>query len=426
MEALAQALSTDKKDYSSFSNDLEGVRLRLSAFAAKNAFEICEQLGRDEEKVQQIFPCSALQEGMILRFINSDDAPYFVAFTLELNIGIDLEALKNAWDAVRKSTDILRTCFCDTPDGYAQVILKDNNIDWATIGIIRDQDIQETVENERLQIAQLNKKLRQPPIHFRVIYTPSRTVLLLTIFHALYDGISMPLILGDVEKAYHNQYYRRPSQFSHVLPHILSCNLEEADNFWKQKLGSNQFSPFPRLSTGKQGDITVKRSIKASELMIEEGCKIYGCTAQSLFQATWASVLAPYVGNNVTFGVVISGRTLPLDYIEDTIGPIFNTIPCLFQLEEPHTWRDLVRQAHEFNAESIPYHHTPLRLIRKWLSVPPGREVINSLFVYRKVTKIVTTTTFPLWELLDSSTSVDVSEVMPFINLHISNMHACS
>ena len=387
------------------------MHLRLSAFATKNAFEICEQLGIGEEKVQQIFPCSALQEGMILRFISSDDAPYFVAFALELNTGIDLEALKNAWDTVRKSTDILHTCFCDTSDGYAQVILKDTSIDWASTGIIKDEDIQETVENERFRLTRLNKKLQQPPIHFTVMYTRSRTILLLNIFHALYDGISMPLILGDVEKAYHNQYHRRPSQFSHVLPHILSCNFGEAENFWKQKLRSNHFSPFPRLSTQKQRDITVKRSIKASGRMIEEGCKIYGCTAQSLLQAAWASVLASYVGNDVTFGVVISGRTLPIDNIEGTIGPIFNTIPCFLQLKEPHTWRDLVRQAHKFNAESIPYHHTPLRLIRKWLSVPPGREVFDSLFVYRKVTeKSKANTTFPLWKLLDSSTSIDVSE----------------
>ena len=345
---------------------------------------------------------------MILRFINSDDAPYFVAFALELNIGIDLEALKNAWDRVRKSIDILRTCFCDTSDGYAQVVLKDTSIDWSSIGIIKDQDIHEAVENERLQLARLNRKLQQPPIHFRVMYTPSRTILLLNIFHALYDGISVPLILGDVEKAYHNQYYRRPNQFSDILPHILSCNLENAENFWKQKLGYNQFSPFPRLSTRKQKDIIVRRPIKASGLMIEEGCKTYGCTAQSLFQAAWASVLAPYVGNNVTFGVVISGRTLPLENIESTIGPIFNTIPCFLQLREPHTWRDLVRQAHKFNAESIPYHHTPLRLIRKWLSVPPGKEVFDSLFVYRRGTEKVKATMFPLWKLLDSSTSVDV------------------
>jgi len=359
--------------------------------------------------VQKILPCSALQEGMILRFIDSDDSLYFVSFAFELTSHVDIERLKEAWTTVIKSTDILRTCFCDTADGYAQVVLKEATVNWASLGISQDNQLGELLEKEKHSLARLNRSLQEPPIYFRVVRTPSRTILGLSIFHGLYDGNSIPTILRDVEDAYNSKYQPRPCQFSDVVPHIMACDLKEAEIFWKKHLQAKQFLPFRRLDGRGQKDFTLQRPIAISGIMVDEGCKQFGCTAQSLVQAAWATVLASYIGKEVTFGVVVSGRTLPLDEVEGAIGPVFNTVPCFLQLKGSTTWRELVKQAHSFNAESIPYHHTPLRLIRKWVSLSPGREIFESLFVYQRVSDEDSATTSPLWKFMQSKADVDVS-----------------
>ena len=397
-------------------NHLEDVQQKLSAFSCKNSFEVCEQLGIGQDKVQQILPCSALQEGMILRFIDSDDPLYFVLFTFDLTSHTDIERLKEAWTTVIRSTDILRTCFCDTSDGYAQVVLKEVTINWNSLGITQDSQLEELLGKEKNSLARSNRSLQEPPIYFRIVHTPSRTILALNIFHGLYDGNSIPLILRDVEEAYNSKYRPRLCQFSDVVPHIMACDLKEAEVFWKKHLQAKQFLPFRRLDWREKKDFTLQRPMAISGIMVDEGCKQFGCTAQSLVQAAWATVLASYIGKEVTFGVVVSGRTLPLDKVEGAIGPVFNTVPCFIQLKGPTTWRELVKQAHLFNAESIPYHHTPLRLIRKWLSLTPGCEIFESLLVYQRVLDKDSTTTSPLWRLMQCKADVDVSHAFPLGN----------
>ncbi|KAF8420669.1 hypothetical protein EV426DRAFT_239732 [Tirmania nivea] len=404
---LARALSETSDANHNMANNLEDVRQKLSAFSSKNSFEVCEQLHIGPDKVQQILPCSALQEGMILRFIDSDDSLYFVSFAFELTSHTDIERLKEAWTTVIKSTDILRTCFYDTTDGYAQVILKETTVNWVAMDIAEDGQLEELLQKEKNSLARFNKSLREPPIYFLVVRTPSRTILALNIFHGLYDGNSIPIILRDVEDAYNIKYQPRLCQFSDVVPHIMACDLKEAEIFWKKHLQTKQFLSFRRLDERRQKDFTLQFPMAISGTMVDEGCKQFGCTAQSLVQAAWATVLASHIGKEVTFGVVVSGRTLSLDGVEGAIGPVFNTVPCFLQLTRSTTWRELVKQAHSFNAESIPYHHTPLRLIRKWLSLSPGREIFESLFVYQRVFDEHSATTTPLWRPMQSKAEVD-------------------
>lgn len=360
------------------------------------------------DTVQKILPCSPLQEGMILRFIDSDDSPYFVSFILEITANINIEKLKEAWAAVINSTDILRTCFCATADGYAQIIRKSTNVNWAIVDIPQDHQLDEFMANEKNKLARLNRDLREPPIYFTVFRTPSRVLLALNIFHALYDGNSIPLLLRDVEDAYCHQYKPRLCQFPDVMPYILACDLKEAEIFWKGHLKLRRFIPLPRSENDTTEDCIIQLPINVSGSMLDEGCKVYNCTTQSLVQAAWATVLASYIGTDVNFGVVVSGRTLPLENIEDTIGPVFNTVPCFLQPSSSRTWRGLVGQAHAFNSESIPYHHTPLRLIRKWLSLSPGKAIFEALFIYQKVSDDSETDS-ALWKSLESNVDIDVS-----------------
>ena len=405
---LAEALSENKNVDLNQIATLEAVNQKLSAFSNKNSYEVCEQLGVEQENVKQILPCSALQEGMILRFIDSDDPLYFVSFAFELPAGLNVEALRNAWITVTNSTDILRTCFCETSDGYAQVILNEAPIDWTTMDIDNDRHLGDILEKERNSLSRLNRQLHEPPIYFKIIHTPSKLVLALNIFHALYDGNSLPLILKDVEDAYYSKFSPRPTQFSDVIPHILSCDLNEAEAFWKKLLHSKRLATFPGQVQQEKRSFTLQQPLSISGHMIDDGSKVYGCTAQSLVQAAWASVLAPYIGNEVIFGVVVSGRTLPVDEVEGIIGPIFNTIPFHLHLSESTTWKSLVQQAHTLNADCIPYHHTPLRLIRKWLALPPERQVFDTLFVYQRTPRQHEATN-PLWKPIESINDVDVS-----------------
>lgn len=308
------------------------------------------------------------------------------------------------------STGVLRTSFCETSDGYAQVVLKESQVQWREILVRSQEGVQNVISEEMAKHVGKNEDLHQTPLYLLLLRTPSKCILVVNIFHALYDGNSLPFILSDVQNAYRNLFKPRPHQFSDIVGHMLSVDLDGARIFWEASLAKSKPTSFPeRFGSLVDGDHLVRLKPKIATEDIEKLCRKLSCTSQAVFQAAWVAVLYPYLGPQFAFGVVVSGRSLPLENIDDTIGPLFNTIPCYLDVENILTWEELVQKAHRFNSESITYHHTPLHLINKWMHVSAGKPLFDTLFVYQKDMTHESTNEPSLWESINSSTVADVS-----------------
>lgn len=354
---------------------------------------------------------------MIVRFLDSEGPLYYNSFLLSLGASTDTALLRAAWNTVVRSTGILRTCFCETSDGYAQVVLKKSQVQWREVVVRSQQDVQNIISEEMTNHVSKNEDLHQTPLYLLLLRTPSKCILVVNIFHALYDGNSLPLILDDVQRAYRNKFKPRSHQFSDIIGHILSVDLVKAREFWETSLAKSHPTSFPRNSgLPVDGDYLVQLKPKLVIEDVEKFCRKLNCTPQSVFQAAWASVLYTCLGPQSVFGIVVSGRSLPLENIDDTIGPLFNTIPCYLDIENTPTWEKLVQEAHCFNSESITYHHTPLHLINKWMGVSVENPLFDTLFVYQKNLTDGNTAEPPLWELIDSSTTADVSRPRIFLS----------
>ncbi|KAG0133500.1 hypothetical protein HOY82DRAFT_640839 [Tuber indicum] len=384
----------------------ESMKQNLSAFANRNTFEVYERLSLSPGDVESIAPCTALQEGMIARFLDSGKPLYYNSFPMVIGSPNKIGRIRNAWAQVIRSTGVLRTCFCETPDGYAQVVLKNPEMQWEEIST-SDNTAQITILDKLDRHADLNRDLHKVPLYLFVVETPKRTILVLNIFHALYDGSSLPLILQDVQMAYHGQYEPRPHQFVDIVGHLLSVDTAKARTFWEKTLAGVTPCGFPEApGVPDDADHVVQLASKTSITSVETICKRIGCTPQAVYQAAWASVLSGYIGPRPVFGLVVSGRSIPLENIEQTIGPLFNTIPSTLNLENALSWEELIREAHRFYSESIPYHHTPLRLINKWMRATAQRPLFDTLFVYQKG-ETTNSDLGSLWELLGSTASAD-------------------
>lgn len=362
---------------------LEVARQKVAAFANKNTFGICEGLQLRLENIGRVLPCTSLQEGMIVRFLDSDMPLYFNSFPMVLGPVTDVRVLRKAWQDVAQATDMLRTCFCETPDGYAQVVLRESLILWEEVDIT-NEDFQGVASRGLLRTANQNKNLHSPPVSVLIIWTPTKCVLSLNIFHALYDGNSLPLILEDVQRAYLGSFTPRPTQFGDVVAHLLSTDLKEAEKFWKVQVQPTQPLQLGPLDNKASGDHCEELTLEFNGDELDGLCRSLQCTPQAIFQAAWAAALSAYGGAVVTLGIVVSGRSLPLDDIEGVVGPTFNTIPASFGVGGASSWETLVKAIHQFNSASLPFHHTPLRLIHKWLRRTSEHPLFDTLFVYQK------------------------------------------
>jgi hypothetical protein len=418
VKQLAAELSNGENNSSEELARTGSINQKLTAFANKGSFEVCEHLNLEPDQIEAIVPCTALQEGMILRFIDSEKPLYYNSFSFSLTKRTDTNLLHSAWDAVVKSTGVLRTCFCETSDGYAQVVLRDSEVQWREINV-KNENSQSVITGEMMEHISMNRDLHQTPLYLLLLRTPSRIILVVNIFHALYDGNSLPLIFQDVQRAYRNQLKPRTHHFHEIVGHILSVDMDGASKFWKSTLAEAKPSNFPQL-TQSAADIDQLVQFKPKIVIedVEKCCKKLNCTPQSVFQAAWANTLSPYLGTQFAFGIVVSGRSLPIDGVEDTIGPMFNTIPCSLDVKNASSWEKLIQQAHNFNSESITYHHTPLRLINKLMHATSEKPLFDTLFVYQKVPGSDDSTEAPIWNIMESSAVADVSH----LNLYNRNM----
>ena len=150
------------------------------------------------DQIQDVFPCTPVQEGLLALAAKSPD--YYTATEFfVLCEEVDLDRLHFAWDAVAAETAIPRTRIIDLPSlGLCQVVVEAPT-SWKTSYVLSS-----AAGSQKLGIG-LGTALTRWVL---VAERNGQRSLVWTIHHALRNGWSMPLILQQVERAYYHQGLR--------------------------------------------------------------------------------------------------------------------------------------------------------------------------------------------------------------------------
>lgn len=164
----------------------------------------------------------------------------------------------------------------------------------------------------------------QPPLYLHLM-TNSETkenVLVVIMHHALYDGITVSILLDLVQRAYHEESHETPAQFSNMLPHVLKEE-RHGTSFWLRKLRHlENVKNIPRLDDGPEGiSYASSTDVEVDKAAVEAIQRNAGVTVQAIAQVAFAKLLAVLTGSrDVVFGHVVSGRSIP--GAEDVLGPM--------------------------------------------------------------------------------------------------------
>ncbi|KAI9815347.1 MAG: NRPS [Pycnora praestabilis] len=405
---LAKALSECEVYKKGVDKSVKAAHQNIAAFAHRFTHAVSKSLHVNKTEIESISPCTALQEGMISRAQESDRPLYFGAFYFELSSDVRLDRLRDAWGKVINAVPILRTIFVLTLDGYAQVVLEGLELPWRECNVSSEADIDSLVKYRYNEWWTQNRELTKRPLEIFTIRSPKRSIMCLHIFHGLYDGISLPLMMHRVAIEHHqeaNTAYGPP--YPDTLAHGPLRQTDGAKELWMQHLAGSQHRSMPSLlSQPSQKDSAV--SLGVNDLgKLETVRRSLSVTLQALIQACWISVLQPYLGNSFTIGVVVSGRSIDFEGADMAIGPMFNTIPLHTTLDPKETWSDLVTKCHDYNTTALPYQHTPLRDIMKWCRRTPDTPLFDTLFVFQKVVEDFPANINRLWTPLRSDSTAD-------------------
>jgi aryl carrier-like protein len=348
---------------------------------------------------------------MISKALKNESFVYFASFRYLLSTTVELAKLRAAWTIALESIQILRTRFIQTVDGYVQVALHNAELPWIETSISNHNEKDRVFLNQLEQWRAQNRSDFIRPFEVVILRTPEQAFLSLNIFHGLYDGNSLPMLLKCVYGYYQGDKDVIPGPpFQDVLPFGPLLSMPNAKNFWTGVVSSERVHRIPANFTqvlSKSG--TSKAAAIFRDLQeLENTRKKLGVTHQAVVQACLAVVLRKYYHGLIPLGLVASGRSINFEGADQVIGPMFNTIPFEMKINPTETWHSLAERCHKFNIAALPFQHTPLRDIQKWCKVPAEKQLFDFLFVFQKETaEAAKSDCNELWKLVDDRSDAD-------------------
>ncbi|KAK5624973.1 hypothetical protein RRF57_000689 [Xylaria bambusicola] len=316
----------------------------------KAAMDQC-RVNRDQ--IEDIYPCTALQEGLI-SLSAKISGMYIARFKYLIPPETDIPRFQRAWNQVVHANSILRTRIIQSGDnGTFQVVLKDIP-QWKFFKTADEQD--DDSEHEAMALGSQLLHLSMAPSedgsgshHFHLI-----------IHHSLYDGWSFRLIWKQVLEAYqgHELLSRPFNRFIRDVGQIEGCQ-----EFWKDRMGNLnavQFPALPHVDYSLNPTQSFSHPIK--NLPKSKGAH----TLATMIQLSWAIVLSHYTdSDDVVFGVTFDGRSAAFNDITEITGPTIATVPVRVRLNSEKTVEDSLLELQEQTIAMIPFLQYGLRNISR-------------------------------------------------------------
>lgn len=367
--AAAIAAKTSNKDNAGLSvlpfellNSTSGISGFLS--------DISRQYPISKDAIEDVFPASPLQEGMIAISM-IDPKAYMLRKVFKMGSDLDVARFQSAWDLVVQKNQILRTRFVPTPDaGFVQVILEDK-IKWRSEVNLK-QYLEQDLEEGLVYGA--------PPLRFAL--TDDRHFIF-SAHHATYDGWSLPLILNQVQSAYNHGHCPDTAPFNTFIKHLQSTDTQSSQSYWADQLSGPRPTTFPDLpSPSYRPSVrgTVQHQINMPNA---ENSAILKTT---ILRAAWALLLARYTDSeDVVFGMTLSGRNSAVTGIDAMIGPTITTVPVRMAMAPNLTISEFLAQAQQQSTNMIPHEHFGLQNIASINSDCSRAIEFQNLFVIQPV-----------------------------------------
>ncbi|KAL4811941.1 hypothetical protein BDW67DRAFT_189164 [Aspergillus spinulosporus] len=329
----------------------EDLQSRLQSFDQRNRIFCAEFLDVPPDTIQEVLPTTATQSGMLTSFLRSSanksyEKPTYIYHTvLPLESRTDIAKLKKAWFDVISNYDSFRTVFCMVDDElapFAQCILTAEGVstrDWDVYTSPNERSAEKDIIDRALRDAEESITLKRPPWKLSFVQSSTKSIVILSMFHGIFDGGSLQLVLQDVSSVYSGNTLPQRTSLTHIIKHHFQADHASTSSFWTEYLQGYSHLPFPSLTPhrapAQNSTGCVEVTSKLSHGALKQLSKSIGSTPLSVLQAAWGAVILSYTATpdqDVTMGSVMSGRLDPAS--RDCIGPTFTITPSRISIQQ--------------------------------------------------------------------------------------------
>ncbi|XWX00486.1 hypothetical protein V2A60_008506 [Cordyceps javanica] len=351
-------------------------------FEARHKAQCLKSLGLESQHVESILPATTSQAVTLASYLLTADVDgassipglkaYIQHTIFHVRPDLSAENVITSWVRVLSRYDIMRAVFVPADDDvtpFAQCILASDHasamVKPYTYTVDNDNNVQDAITKAQ-EDANNAITLQEPPRRLSVIQTPTRTIVLFSILHSIFDGGSEAVLWEDVEREYLEHPTIERTGITTAVARHFSHDRKEAADYWRSYLDGLTSPAFPSLRSTIPGsdELGCGGFSFVSDLLLDTVTRqaaALQASPLSVFQAAWAYVLLTYTGErDVAFGNVVSDRFT--DELANCSAPVLTVHPVRIALGDDNKKRniDVLLEGTKQNATGLSYLHTPI------------------------------------------------------------------
>ena len=352
-----------------------------------------------ENEIEYIYPATSLQQGFIYHALSQpEDDAYRIQILIDYHSALDVDLYIKAWEYCISQYPILRTAF-NWDESIIQLVCKYGKLNYQVHDLTHLHSTEERDEAiKAIQIADRKKNfdLSQPTLLRLHIIKQSESfyTVLKNVHHSIADGWSESVLSSSLHEYYKQLKENKVPVVKVDTAYIesqeyITDNSDRIQEYWKNVLinveNANDISallskPIDLLNYKHiEHFVSVEVAIgKDAYHQMKAFAKREGITINVVVQFAWHKLLQVYSNRSKTIvGTTVSGRDLPVEGIEESVGLYINTLPLIIDWENGKT---ILQQLHEIQqkiTELNTHSFANLAKLQKH-----GERIFHSLFAY--------------------------------------------
>lgn len=334
------------------------------------------------DAIEDIYPCTPSQEAL-MALTARDETAYVSRAIYRLPLNLDVDQYRQAWELLARRQAILRTrvIYSDIAAQSFQVVMHEGIV-WQS-----GDSVESYIAADKLTPMHHGQALMRFALLPGTTQDP-RPSLVHTAHHAVYDGWSEAAMFDEAEAIYRQGLAALPAvvPYNKFIGYLNRVDATARDSFWRAQLDGNLPAPFPPAPPAAALSSLLPRPNRSQSHAISlpprTSTSSFPFSTPTILKAAWALLLERYtLSQDVMFGHVLSGRTVPLRGVADMMGPTIATVPIRIRLTGKDKIDSFLRRIHDQAQTMTPFEQVGLQHIRRLLPASESIDVGHLFFV---------------------------------------------
>jgi amino acid adenylation domain-containing protein/non-ribosomal peptide synthase protein (TIGR01720 family) len=350
--------------------------------------------------LEDLYPAVGMQIGMMFHSrMPGEESAYTNQIFMTLGDGFRPDIFRKAWASLIARHAILRTAIVGMDrEQPLQLIVAEGAAEWRELdhGSLDEEQALRAFEACRGEDRGRPFDFGRPPLmRFTLVRERSRHRFIWTYHHSLLDGWSVALIRAELARTYQALCRSAVPDLPPVTPYAdyirwrLGQEKASARAYWRAQLEGvagagalrieQEGLPFDPAEAPK-----VRFQLSEEQTRrLEQAARTHQVTVPTIAQAAWAYLLHLYgKGEDVVFGVTVSGRAIDLKGVETIAGLLINTVPARVPIDPALPIGEWLRSIHRAQVEREANSHLDLIDIQRCADTGVRGPLFDSLLIF--------------------------------------------